>query len=83
MADLGSSIIRTVVPLIVGAVIGLAAEANLDLPNESVSAIVTVLVTAGYYAVARWVELNASPKIGRILLSLGLTRKTPEYTTKS
>lgn len=72
------SIIRTLVPLIVGVVVGQAARVGLDLPSEAVAAIVTPAATAVYYVAARWVEQHA-PQVGRALLSAGLVGRSPEY----
>jgi len=78
-AGIGSSIIRTVVPVAVGAIVGWAAKAGFNLPNEAVSTIVTIVITGAYYGGARWIEEHVSPTFGRILLSLGLTNKAPTY----
>lgn len=72
------SVVRTVVPLIVGALLGYAARVGLDLPEGAVTEIVTVVVTTAYYALARLVERYV-PSVGGVLLSAGLTRKAPEY----
>lgn len=72
------SIIRTVVPLVVGLLLGWAAKVGLDLPEGAVTEIVTALITAAYYALARLVE-QAWPGLGRVLLSLGLVRGAPVY----
>lgn len=73
------SIIRTVVPAIAGVLIGLAARYGLHLDNAIVSQLITVMVTGLYYWVGRWVEVNVSSRLGGVLLSLGLTKKTPTY----
>lgn len=78
-AGIGSSIIRTVVPVAVGALVGWAAKVGLNLPNEAVSTIVTIVITGVYYGGARWVEANVNATLGRLLLSLGLTSKAPTY----
>jgi hypothetical protein len=78
-AGIGSSIIRTVVPAAVGILVGWAAKAGFNLPNDAVSAIVTIVITGVYYAGARWIEAHFNPTFGRILLSLGLTDKAPVY----
>lgn len=73
------SLLRTLVPIIVGAVIGYAAKVGLGLDPGAVTMIVTPTVTFVYYAVARVVE-EAWPAGGRFLLSLGLSGKTPVYS---
>ena len=72
------SIIRTVVPVIVGVLLGWAAKVGFDLPEGAVTELVTVIITGVYYAVARWVE-KRWPGVGRWLLAAGLTRKQPDY----
>jgi hypothetical protein len=68
-----ASILRTVVPVIVGVLLGWAAKVGLNLPSGAVFEIVTVVLTAAYYWLARLVE-QAWPSLGRLLLSAGLTR---------
>lgn len=72
------SVIRTVVPVIVGVLLGQAARIGLDLPAGAVTEVVTVVVTGAYYAVARLVE-QRWPALGRVLLSAGLARRAPVY----
>lgn len=72
------SLIRTVVPVLAGLALGLAARAGLDLPYGAVAEILTAVLTVAYYAVARLIE-SKWPGIGRILLSFGLTGRTPTY----
>ncbi|WP_329520489.1 hypothetical protein [Spirillospora sp. NBC_01491] len=74
------SIVRTVVPLIVGVLVGQAARIGLDLDATAVTAVVTPAVTAVYYAAARWIETRY-PAAGRVLLSLGLARGVPAYVS--
>jgi hypothetical protein len=74
-----ASIVRTVVPVVVGVLLGWAAKVGLNLPSGAVFEIVTVVLTAVYYALARWVE-QTWPNVGRFLLSLSLTRSVrPVY----
>ncbi|WP_289008971.1 hypothetical protein [uncultured Thermomonospora sp.] len=72
------SIVRTVVPVIVGVLLGQAARIGLDLPAGAVTEVVTVVTTGAYYAVARLVE-QRWPALGRVLLSAGLSRRAPVY----
>lgn len=72
------SVIRTVVPVIVGVLLGQAARIGLDLPAGAVTEVVTVVTTGAYYAVARLVE-QRWPALGRVLLSAGLSRRAPVY----
>lgn len=73
-----ASIIRTVVPVIAGVLLGWAARVGLDLPEGPVTELVTIAITTGYYALGRWVE-TWWPAGGRILLAAGLTGKKPNY----
>jgi len=71
-------LIRTLVPLLVGVVVGQAARIGLDLDPAAVTAIITPAVALAYGVAARWVETR-HPGLGRVLLSLGLTDKAPTY----
>lgn len=78
-----ASIVRTVVPLVVAVVLGQAARAGLDLDDQAVTSIVTVVVGYLYYQVVRLVEQRV-PAVGRWLLALGLTSATnPVYSRVS
>ncbi|GLZ08730.1 hypothetical protein Acsp03_61960 [Actinomadura sp. NBRC 104412] len=72
------SIIRTVVPLVVALVLGQAARIGLDLDEGAVTSILTALVGAAYYALARWLA-ETWPAAGRVLPSAGLSKRAPEY----
>lgn len=73
------SIVRTVVPFIVGALITLATRyLGVDLPEGALTEVVTVVVSGVYYAVVRLLEEHVSPVFGRVLLGLGLKSK-PNY----
>lgn len=74
-----ASIIRTLVPVVVGVLLGWAAKVGFDLPAGAVTEVVTVALTTVYYAVARLLE-QEWPQVGRFLLSLGLTKAgSPQY----
>ncbi|MBD2900827.1 hypothetical protein amrb99_98370 [Actinomadura sp. RB99] len=72
------STIRTVVPIIVGVIVGQAARIGLDLPADAVTAILTPTVSTLYYIAARAIEQHV-PAAGRWLLALGLTSARPVY----
>jgi hypothetical protein len=76
-----ASVIRTVVPYIVGVIVGQAARIGLDLDEGAVTAIVTVVASYLYYQAARLLE-ERWPAAGRWLLALGLTRRAPEYVER-
>jgi hypothetical protein len=82
--DYFTSLIRTWVPIGIGAVLTfLASRFGIVLDEATGTAAVLAcvgIVTALYYAIARVVEARW-PALGRILLALGLTRATPEYYT--
>jgi hypothetical protein len=77
-----SWVLRTVVPLIVGLIIAYALKLGLHLTSPSVTVWVTSAVTAGYIALARYVEVKW-PAIGKYLVSLGLVTAQPTYVTAS
>ena len=79
LGEIGTSIVRTITPLIVGALTALAARyLGVELPGEALAELVTVVVAGIYYTVARFLEERVSPVFGRILLGLGL-RGAPRY----
>jgi len=66
LGDYGTSIVRTVVPFIVGTAVTAAAKYGFDLDAEALTPVATVVVGAVYYAVVRKVEEN-NPEIGKLL----------------
>jgi hypothetical protein len=72
------SMIRTLVPLVVGFLVGQAARIGLDLPAGAVTEIVTVAVTFVYYTAVRFAETHW-PAVGRWFLAAGLTSHSPVY----
>jgi len=72
------SLVRTVVPVIAGVLLGWAAKVGLNLPEGPVTELVTVAITGVYYGVGRWLE-QRWPVVGRWLLAAGLTKKQPSY----
>src|SRR5690554_4501819 len=78
--DIGASIIRTLVPLLVGVLVALGSRyLAVELPVDALEEVVTVVVAGVYYAVARVLEEWVSPVWGRVLLGLGIGG-TPRYT---
>jgi hypothetical protein len=73
--SLGASIVRTVVPIVVGAVTAALAKINLGLDAEAATAVVTVVLSTAYYTGIRLLEELASPAWGRLL---GIAR-VPQY----
>ena len=70
------SVVRTVVPLIVGWLISAGAVKWTGLSEDDVTTAVTLAVTAVYYVVVRAAEEYVSPRFGWLL---GVARK-PAYT---
>lgn len=67
---LWASIVRTIVPLIVGGVLSLAVAINVPLDPEFetlLAALLTALLTALYYVAVRLFETYISPKLGWLL----------------
>lgn len=81
MNDFVTSLIRTWVPIGIGAFITwLATNYNIIVPDDASSSLVVgvaALVTAVYYALARGIE-KAWPVFGKVLVGLG-AGKAPEY----
>lgn len=77
MPDLSASIVRTVVPLIVGALVTLVAHSGLNLDTVQATELVTVVVTAVYYILVRVLEQHVSPNFGWLLGAA----KTPVYVS--
>ena len=78
MGDFGSSLVRTVVPIIAGALLTLLVNLGIDLDEDSTLALTTFLtglLTAVYYLVVRFLEEKVSPQWGWLL---GLA-KGPSY----
>lgn len=71
-------ITRTLIPIVVGALISWAATVGLDLPATETAIVITSIVTFAYGVTARLVETRW-PAIGRVLISLGLTKYVPVY----
>lgn len=88
MGNVFVSLVRTVVPLVVGCVLSFGAWIGTDMDGEAVAIVVTSTVTATYYTVFRalegWAEKISHPRLRRAAgWLLGLARP-PEYpdTTK-
>jgi hypothetical protein len=56
MNNLFVSLMRTLVPIVAGVVLGWAARLGLDLDDDQVTTYVTAGLTAAYYAVFRLLE---------------------------
>lgn len=83
MGNVFVSVVRTLVPVIVGCVITFGVWAGLDLEGEAVVIAVTSAVTAVYYTLFRllegWAGKIENPRLRRIAgWLLGLARP-PQY----
>lgn len=79
---LWASIVRTVVPIIVGSVLGWFTSANIPLDAEfegTLTALLTLLFTAAYYVAVRLFETYISPKIGWLL---GYAKSPDSYSAE-
>lgn len=78
-----ASIVRTAVPIVVGAVLGWLTAANVALDPEfegTLTVVITSAFTLGYYVVVRLFERFVSPKLGWLL---GLAKQPVEYKPES
>ena len=77
---LWQSILRTLVPVAVGAVIGWLASAGITVDPQleaALGATLTAVGTAAYYVVARLLEVHVSPHFGWLL---GSTQSPDGYS---
>jgi hypothetical protein len=82
MSALWASIVRTVVPIVVGAVLAFAVAHNIPLDKEFESLLSIALAaafTAAYYVVVRLLETYVAPKLGWLL---GLAKTPTNYSPK-
>ena len=78
-----ASLVRTVVPVIVGSVLGWLVSVGLTVDPEFEPLLGTALTgafTAIYYAIVRVLETYVTPKFGWLL---GLAKTPVAYTTSS
>lgn len=64
------ALIRTAVPVIVGALLALLAEAGLDVPggvSAQLTAALVSITTAGYYAGVTYLERRVDARFGWLL----------------
>ncbi|MEE2040165.1 hypothetical protein Q8791_23390 [Nocardiopsis sp. CT-R113] len=85
-----ASIVRTLLPYLVGAVAALGAKYGITLPDVALAAViepvlepaVAFVVGSAYYLVGRFLETSTgatAQRIGRLILSFGLTAQSPVY----
>lgn len=74
-----ASIVRTAVPIVVGAVLGWLTAANITLDPEfeaTLTVVITSAFTLGYYVIVRLFERFVSPKLGWLI---GLAQQPTSY----
>lgn len=74
--QLTPSLVRTLVPIIVGYLVSLAARHGWHLNDDNASALITAGVSFVYYAVVRVLEVHCNEQMGWLL---GLA-KAPAYS---
>ena len=82
MNPFAASLIRTIVPLVAGAVISWLALVNLDIDAEGQAALASLLtaaLTGAYYLVIRIIETKV-PQVGWLL---GLAKSPDSYSAES
>lgn len=72
-------LVRTLTPILVGVVIALAARLGLEVDAADASIVVAGAVAYGYALAARWLEQRYPA--ARVLLGLGIARRTARYDT--
>ncbi len=72
--EIWTSVVRTVVPIVVGFILTLALKAGVELDSVAVQGLVQAVFTSLYYIIARAIE-TYKPKAG---LMLGKAKK-PTY----
>lgn len=79
MNPFAASLIRTIVPVVVGSILGLFARIGLNIDVEGQQALSTLIDSAfigGYYIVVRLIETKV-PQVGWLL---GLAKTPDSYT---
>jgi hypothetical protein len=56
MQDYGKSIIRTIVPVVVGKLLSLLANTGIEIDDPSIIATIDAAVIAAYYSLIRYLE---------------------------
>jgi hypothetical protein len=75
VSGVGTSVVRTLVPVVVGSVLAALASVGFDLPEGLVTEVVATVIITLYYAAVRLLEVNVSPTWGWLL---GVA-KVPQY----
>ena len=78
MSDFSKSIVRTIVPLVVGLVLSLLIKAGFNVTSTQVEMTLAPVISAAYYLAVRFIEKRI-PKVGMLL---GVPT-APQYDIKS
>lgn len=79
-AVLWASIVRTVVPVVVGYVLALFVKMGFEVGDDlamAVEGVITAVLTGAYYVGVRLLEVYVTPKFGWLL---GLAKSPDHYT---
>ena len=79
MNPFAASLIRTIVPIVVGSILGLLATIGLNIDVEGQQGLLTLInsmFVGGYYLTIRWIETKV-PQVGWLL---GLAKTPDTYT---
>lgn len=77
LSDYGRSVIRTVVPLLVGAIVGFFATKGIDVDRTALTSVLDAVIGGAYYLVIRAIE-KKHPSAGYLLGAKG----APSYEVK-
>jgi hypothetical protein len=69
--SLGKSVVRTVVPAVVGVIVAALAKAHLDVDTEALTGLIALAVTTAYYTLVRLAEQKGHAAAGRLLGAKG------------
>lgn len=75
VGGIGTSVVRTLVPVVVGSILAGLASVGFDLPEGLVTEVVATVIITLYYAAVRLLETHVSPAWGWLL---GVA-KVPQY----
>jgi hypothetical protein len=78
--SLAPSIVRTVVPLIVGYLLSLPIIPALGITGDQLTNAVTLALAGAYYVVGRVIEVYVMPRTGAVMIGLGVGGPTYQPT---
>jgi hypothetical protein len=74
MNDFATSLIRTIVPIIVGFLLTQLTRLGVAIDNATLATLVTAVLSGTYYTAVRWLESKV-PALGKLLGK----QVTPKY----